>query len=88
MIDDNGICFDDLPDLCRITENYFQNLFSSTEAAYEPVISVVDTKLSAENNDLLLAPFSQDEFKAAVFQMHPDKSPGPDGFNPAFFQKF
>lgn len=20
--------------------------------------------------------------------MHPDKSPGPDGFNPAFYQKF
>ena len=21
-------------------------------------------------------------------QMHPDKSPGPDGFNPAFYQRF
>lgn len=23
-----------------------------------------------------------------VFSMHPDKSPGPDGLNPAFFQSF
>ncbi|XP_060969488.1 uncharacterized protein LOC133036771 [Cannabis sativa] len=28
-----------------------------------------------------------EEVKKAVFQMHPDKSPGPDGMTPAFYQK-
>ena len=37
---------------------------------------------------LLTSPFRADEFKDALLQMHPDKSPGPDGFNPAFFQRF
>ncbi|XP_019198180.1 PREDICTED: uncharacterized protein LOC109192007 [Ipomoea nil] len=29
-----------------------------------------------------------EEVRVAVFQMHPDKSPGPDGFGPGFFQYF
>lgn len=28
------------------------------------------------------------EFKEAIFSMKADKCPGPDGFNPGFFQKF
>lgn len=31
---------------------------------------------------------SVEEVRAALFQMHPDKSPGPDGFGPGFFQHF
>lgn len=26
--------------------------------------------------------------REAIFSMHPDKSPGPDGMNPTLFQKF
>ena len=29
-----------------------------------------------------------EEFHSALFQMHSNKSPGPDGFNPTFYQKF
>ena len=29
-----------------------------------------------------------EEVKNAVFSMHPDKSPGPDGMTPAFYQKY
>lgn len=29
-----------------------------------------------------------DEVRKNVFQMHPYKSPGPDGFNPYFYQKY
>jgi len=37
---------------------------------------------------MLIAPFSKDEFKVALFQMHPDKSSRPDGLNTAFYQRF
>ncbi|CAM8882149.1 unnamed protein product [Rhodiola kirilowii] len=37
-------------------------------------------------NDKLVAPFTEGEVKRALFQMHPTKAPGLDGFSAAFFQ--
>ncbi|XP_062028694.1 uncharacterized protein LOC133744637 [Rosa rugosa] len=45
-------------------------------------------KISDEMNLSLSAPYSEEEIKKALFQMHPSKSPGPDGMSPCFFQKF
>ena len=33
-------------------------------------------------------PVTTEEVKNAVFSMHPDKSPGPNGMTPAFYQKY
>jgi hypothetical protein len=35
-----------------------------------------------------LASLTKVEIHEALLQMHPDKAPGPDGFNPAFYQHF
>ncbi|CAN1789053.1 LINE-1 reverse transcriptase homolog [Linum perenne] len=37
---------------------------------------------------MLLAPFIDEEFKAAIFEINPNKAPGPDGLNPCFFHTF
>lgn len=37
---------------------------------------------------MLTASFTAEVVKAAIFSMHPDKSSGPDGMNPTFYQKF
>ena len=39
-------------------------------------------------NRFLLADFDAQEIKDVIFSMHHDKSPGPDGMNPGFFQSY
>ncbi|KAH9786019.1 reverse transcriptase domain-containing protein [Citrus sinensis] len=67
---------------------YFQTLFSSESCICEPVLACVEASITALHNQLLLEPFTTLDVKEALFSMHPDKSPGPDGMNPAFYQKF
>jgi hypothetical protein len=49
---------------------------------------LVVPKVSQEENEKLVAPITKEEVITALFQMHPDKAPGPDGFNPTFYQHF
>jgi hypothetical protein len=41
-----------------------------------------------EENSLLIADFSMEEVRKAVFQMEHNKSPGPDGFFAEFYKHF
>ncbi|XP_037491756.1 uncharacterized protein LOC119369500 [Jatropha curcas] len=44
--------------------------------------------ITEEQNEFLLAPYSIEDVRAAVFDMKADKAPGLDGFNPGFFQGY
>ena len=68
-----------------IIVDYFTQIFSSEGGSCAEVLQCVEPKISAEQNISLLEPFSPADVRAAIFSMHPDKSPGPDGMNPAFF---
>lgn len=72
----------------EVIESYFTQLFSSTNM--NGSLSGRDTvkQVSDEDNVELVKDVTEVEVKEAVFSMHPDKSPGPDGLNPAFFQSF
>ncbi|CAL9019304.1 unnamed protein product, partial [Prunus brigantina] len=66
---------------------YFQQLFSSNgNTDYEEVADVMRGRVSDEMNQKLLADFIAEEIRQALFQMHPSKAPGPDGFFPLFYQ--
>ncbi|GAU30671.1 hypothetical protein TSUD_31430 [Trifolium subterraneum] len=47
-----------------------------------------EPRVTDDDNVVLTAPITKVEIQQALFQMHPDKSPGPDEFNPAFYQRF
>ncbi|MCH80014.1 hypothetical protein A2U01_0000776 [Trifolium medium] len=54
----------------------------------EENVAVTTQPKLCEDNERLVMPITREELKEALFQMHPDKAPGPDGFNPAFYQHF
>jgi hypothetical protein len=88
LVNEDNIEVTGQADLCAVALNYFDYLFKSNSTVHEPVLSLIGPKISQEDNEKLLAPISKEELKTALFQMHPDKAPGPDGFNPAFYQHF
>ena len=53
-----------------------------------PIISCVNPKVTQEMNDQLLSPFSKEEIKKVLMDMHPTKAPGSDGLPAMFSQKF
>lgn len=86
--DDNGVLVDDEQGMGGVAVSYFSDLFAAESGFMELVLNVVKPIVDDAGNSILLAPFSLEEFRIATFQMHPDKSPEPDGFNPAFYQRF
>ncbi|XP_074362922.1 uncharacterized protein LOC141703019 [Apium graveolens] len=72
--------------LGELIANYFERLFSATEANWEEVVDKVLTTITAAHNEYLTREISVEEVKFALFQMHPDKAPGPDGMTPGFFR--
>lgn len=71
--------------------DYFGTLFTTTHPSIcdiEIALNDVEPKVTQSMNSALCAPFSAEEVKKALFQLHPDKAPGPDGMTKLFFQKF
>ena len=88
LVDVNGIVQLDLSTMGSIALSYFRNLFSSGLPNFDGLeISLIDV-VSLEENESLVAPFSKEEFTKAIKQMHPEKSSGPDGLIPGFYQRF
>lgn len=67
---------------------YFEKLFCSNGSVDAEILSMVQAKVTAHQNATLLQPFTRVKIHEAVMFMHPDKSPGPDGFNLCFYQTF
>lgn len=82
LVDDNGILHETEARLCMVAHDYFLNIFLASHGVYEPVLEAIWSCVSVDSNELLLQPFTKEEFRCALFQMHPDKSTGPDELNP------
>ena len=86
--DNSGIWRSTKDEINLVAVEYFSNIFQEDLTEYELDLHFIQPMISIKDNAQLTTPFSIGEFRQAAFQMHQDKSPGPNGFNPAFYQKF
>jgi len=88
--DGNNIISGDAQLKAHIT-NYYKNLFGPPENS---LIMLDESQtydipqVSDLENEYLTDTFSQEEVRAAIFQMEHNKAPGPDGFPSEFYQVF
>ncbi|GAU44733.1 hypothetical protein TSUD_88180 [Trifolium subterraneum] len=88
LVNDDDVVVTNQEGLCEVAKSYFESLFKAVEGNQEPVLSLIQPRVTDIDNERLTAPILKEEIHTALMQMHPDKSPGPDGFNPAFYQHF
>ncbi|CAA7019014.1 unnamed protein product [Microthlaspi erraticum] len=74
-------------DFVRVISAYFQNIFiTRSPQCSETVSQAIKPCITKETNERLIAIPSNEEIRAALFAIHPDKAPGPDGFSASCFQ--
>ena len=72
--------------VARIAKEYYKN--SSNQLDMERVIQLVDHVVTEEMAQSLVRPYTEEEVRTTLFQVHPSKSPRPNGISPFFFQNF
>lgn len=70
-----------------LISDYFNNLFAASGPEWQEVVDCIPHTITALQNEELIRPIAAEEVKASLFQMNPDKAPGPDGMTPSFYQK-
>ena len=79
ITDDNGVE--------KVAVDYFEELFSTTSpSVFDDFLSDITPGITPQMNQWLLRLATEEEVREALFMMHPEKAPGPDGMTALFFQ--
>jgi len=82
---------DDNKGMLEHVVDFYRNLFGKEENSGVNLgqdFWEVDEKVTALENELLEAPFTENEVREAVFSSYAEGAPGPDGFSFLFYQVF
>uniref|UniRef100_A0A803QR46 Uncharacterized protein n=1 Tax=Cannabis sativa TaxID=3483 RepID=A0A803QR46_CANSA len=82
--DDTGVNWSSRLD--QIIIDYFLALYTTDVIDCNSVVNGISSSVTDDHNEALLQTVTPEEIKQAIFQMHPDKAPGPDGMGPGFYQ--
>ena len=87
--DSNDVWNEDKKGIERIIMDYFTSIYRSNQpSSFEDSLSAITNRVSTDMNAELIAEFRAEEVWNALQQMHPTKSPGPDGMSPIFFKNY
>lgn len=84
----NGDWVENKADVAGLITGYFDELFFASQVDTNRIVHLFLDVVSKAESKLLLAHLKEEEVKALVFSMKPDKSPGLDRMNPMFFQRY
>jgi hypothetical protein len=78
----------DFDHIKKATFSHFQDFYREDKDPnqYPDLLDIIPIVLSQRMKEKLEAKVTKDEFKKALFDMDPDKAPGPDGFSARFLQ--
>ncbi|KAJ9555174.1 hypothetical protein OSB04_009788 [Centaurea solstitialis] len=82
----NAMWVNDPATIKEETFKFFSQKFKETMYVRPKFVSNLFNKVSNEDNIMLVAPFSADEIKGAVWDCGSEKAPGPDGFTFKFLK--
>lgn len=89
MRDEHGVWIYGEEKLGHLMCSFFQEIISSSQTQnVDKACAAIQHKVSNEGKAWLNDRFTAPEVKQALFMMHPNKAPGPDGFSPGFFQRY
>lgn len=90
LVSSHGDWCTDQSSMSSIIIDYFPTLFTSQNPTASDMSQVLDGVMHMIDdnlNSVLCAPFVEAEVRQALFDMHPDKAPGPDGMSVFFYQQ-
>ena len=86
--DDDCWC-NDKDSIACTTVDYFTKIYTSCSPnRIEEVINTIPTRVTDDMNAELTKTFTSEEVLRALHQIHPTRSPGPDGMSTIFFQRY
>jgi hypothetical protein len=85
---EDGSWCDDVEEIKEEVQGFYKNLYTSEGAPeMQGLLDLVNEKVLQEDKANMDAEFTEEEVKKALFQMHPSKAPGVDGFTAGFYQR-
>ena len=79
----------DQDSIARAAISYFEEIYTTSwPNQIEEVTNLIPVKVTEGMNMELTRSFTKEEVLTALKQLHPTKSPGPDGMSALFFQKY
>ncbi|XP_074360805.1 uncharacterized protein LOC141701064 [Apium graveolens] len=86
--DEHGVWQESDEEIQAIISKYFEQIFTRSDSGELIPDRIKFQSITEEQSHNLLVHVVEKEVKEAVFSMAPEKSPGVDGLNPAFFQTY